>query len=77
MEDGRFAVSLIPHTQGKTTLHSVKVGDTVNLETDVIAKYVEKLLTQQASGDTDGNSDDKVTDNRKLEIYRSFMNHKV
>lgn len=77
VEDGRFAVSLIPHTQGKTTLHSVKVGDTVNLETDVIAKYVEKLLTQQAVGDTAGNSDDKVTDNRKLEIYRSFMNHKV
>lgn len=39
-----FAVSLIPHTQAATTLHQAKVGDLVNIEKDIIAKYVEKLL---------------------------------
>ncbi len=39
-----FAVSLIPHTQAVTTLHRARVGDRVNLENDIIAKYVERLL---------------------------------
>lgn len=39
-----FAVSLIPHTQAVTTLHQARVGDMINIENDVIAKYVEKLL---------------------------------
>ena len=39
-----FSVSLIPHTQKMTTLHSAREGDIVNLETDVIAKYTERLL---------------------------------
>ncbi|MCR5395372.1 MAG: riboflavin synthase [Bacteroidales bacterium] len=44
-----FAVSLIPHTQAATTLHSARVGDLVNLENDIIAKYVEKLLGKAPS----------------------------
>lgn len=44
VDERSFAVSLIPHTQAATTLHKVKVGDRVNLENDIIAKYVEKLL---------------------------------
>ena len=39
-----FAVSLIPHTAKMTTLGYKNVGDEVNLETDIIGKYVEKLL---------------------------------
>jgi riboflavin synthase len=39
-----FAVSLIPTTLGVTTLGKKDVGDPVNLEVDVVAKYVEKLL---------------------------------
>lgn len=39
-----FQVSLIPHTGKETTLLSKKAGDTVNLENDIIGKYVEKLL---------------------------------
>ncbi|MDP2983286.1 MAG: riboflavin synthase [Candidatus Latescibacter sp.] len=39
-----FRVSVIPHTLGATTLSRARVGDRVNLETDIIAKYVEKLL---------------------------------
>lgn len=39
-----FKVSIIPHTQEETTLISKQVGAVVNLENDMIAKYVEKLL---------------------------------
>ncbi|CAM2848014.1 riboflavin synthase [Hathewaya histolytica] len=39
-----FKVSIIPHTAEKTTLITKNIGDTVNLECDVIGKYVEKLL---------------------------------
>ena len=39
-----FSVALIPHTLAVTTLGSYSVGDSVNLEVDVIAKYVERLL---------------------------------
>lgn len=39
-----FSVSIIPHTGSETTLLSRKTGDPVNLETDIIAKYTEKLL---------------------------------
>lgn len=42
--ESAFSVSLIPHTGQKTILLMKKVGDTLNLETDVIGKYVEKLL---------------------------------
>ncbi len=41
-----FGVALIPHTLEVTTLGSAEVGDPVNLEVDVIAKYVEALLQQ-------------------------------
>ena len=39
-----FSVSIIPHTGKETTLLSKKAGDKVNLECDVIGKYVEKLI---------------------------------
>ena len=42
-----FSVSIIPHTQSNTILADRKVGDRVNLETDIIGKYVEKLLQPQ------------------------------
>jgi riboflavin synthase len=42
--EDRFAVALIPETLERTTLGGVTVGDRVNLEVDVLAKYVEKLL---------------------------------
>jgi riboflavin synthase len=43
-EDG-FAVALVQHTLAATTLGNLAPGDKVNLETDVLAKYVERLLT--------------------------------
>jgi len=44
MGDTGFGVSLIPTTLAETTLGTLVVGDRVNLEVDVIAKYVERLL---------------------------------
>ena len=43
LDDVGFAVALVPHTLEVTTLGSAAAGDDVNLETDVLAKYVEKL----------------------------------
>ena len=44
-----FAVSIIPHTIGQTTLAMRAAGDIVNLENDIIGKYVEKLLLDRTS----------------------------
>ena len=40
----KFGVSIIEHTQDMTTLSRKKVGDTVNLENDIIGKYIEKFI---------------------------------
>jgi riboflavin synthase len=45
--DGWFEVCLIPETLKRTTLGTTKPGEVVNLEVDVIAKYVERLLAQE------------------------------
>ncbi len=42
--DNSFSVALIPHTLSVTTLGKLKPGDAVNLETDLLAKYVERQL---------------------------------
>jgi riboflavin synthase len=44
IDDGWFEISLIPETLKRTTLGTKQPGDEVNLEVDVIAKYVEKLI---------------------------------
>jgi riboflavin synthase len=44
IEDGVASVTIIPHTYANTSLGSHKVGDRLNLECDVVAKYVEKLV---------------------------------
>ncbi|MDO4183217.1 MAG: riboflavin synthase [Coriobacteriia bacterium] len=43
-----FSVSVIPHTQQVTNLATKQVGDRINIETDIIGKYVEKLLISGA-----------------------------
>jgi riboflavin synthase len=45
LDDAGFAVALIPHTREVTTLGSLAPGDAVNLEVDVLARYVERLTT--------------------------------
>ena len=48
-----FSVTIIPHTQENTVFKSKKVGDSVNLEVDIMAKYVERLaLAGRAPVDT-------------------------
>lgn len=49
-EDAWFEVSLIPETLKRTTLGTRQPGEVVNLEVDVIAKYVERLLGPDAEG---------------------------
>ena len=44
VEPGRFSVALIPHTLEVTTLGLRREGDMVNIETDILGKYVQKLL---------------------------------
>jgi riboflavin synthase len=43
VEDDRFSVALIPHTLEVTTLGRKAIGDAVNLETDLLAKYVQRI----------------------------------
>lgn len=47
VDESVFKVSIIPHTQQETTLTGKRIGETVNLENDMIAKYVEKLMGKQ------------------------------
>lgn len=46
--DTEFSVAIIPYTYQHTNFNSLKVGDTVNLEFDVVGKYVQKLLKQSS-----------------------------
>lgn len=48
-EPGRFSVALIPHTCEVTTLGARGVGDSVNIEVDVMAKYAERLMAAYAT----------------------------
>ena len=49
-DDSGFGVSLIPHTAKMTTLGYKHAGDAVNLETDILARYVEKMLGLDKAG---------------------------
>jgi riboflavin synthase len=60
-DNDSFSVSVIPHTLNATTLGLLQAGDSVNIEVDVIGKYVEKLLGG------------KVADGRKGKINSSFL----
>ncbi len=48
LEENRCTIAIIPHTVELTNLGSLKPGDPVNLEADVIAKYVEKMIRPEA-----------------------------
>ncbi|MDH5596574.1 MAG: riboflavin synthase [Candidatus Peregrinibacteria bacterium] len=43
VSDDEFMVGIIPHTWENTNMHTLKIGDKVNIETDIMAKYAEKL----------------------------------
>jgi riboflavin synthase len=50
-DNDRFSVMLIPHTLRETTLGSLDIGSVVNIETDLLAKYVERQLRKDTMGD--------------------------
>ncbi len=52
IEGTQVTVAIIPHTVEMTNLQSLKPGDPVNLEVDVIAKYIEKMIRGDSAGET-------------------------
>lgn len=62
---GHFSVSIIPHTMQTTTLGELKPGGKVNIEVDIIGKYVEKLLAENSRAD-----------NNEIVINRGFLAEK-
>ena len=60
VDEKEFAVSVIPHTGEETTLLDKKAGDIVNLENDIIGKYVQKLMGNGNSGQAE--KDKKLLD---------------
>lgn len=48
--EGGFSVALIPYTFEHTAFHRLKPGETVNLEFDILGKYIEKILRQRENG---------------------------
>lgn len=51
LDDSTFSVSVIPHTASETILLQKNTGDIVNLENDIIGKYIERLLSFQNNND--------------------------
>lgn len=52
--DADFEINIVPHTQQQTIIKNYKPGTMVNLEVDLIARYLERLLTKQESDSGDG-----------------------
>ena len=50
VEGHRFDVNIVPHTQQRTVFHTYQVGTRVNIEVDIIARYLERLLQGRADG---------------------------
>jgi len=53
-EKNRFYVNIIPHTAAGTTFGFKKAGDEVNIETDILARYLEKLIWAPKDGGASG-----------------------
>lgn len=62
-ENDNFSVSIIPHTASETILSEKKIGDIVNLENDIVGKYVERLL----------NFENQEQSNKKSGITMDFL----
>ncbi len=67
--NGAFSVSIIPHTAGQTTLFLKKTGDKVNIELDIIGKYIEKLLLGAGGGNASEKASNGVVDKNLLARY--------
>jgi riboflavin synthase len=60
VRDTSFTVSILPQTRENTNLKELGVGDRVNLEADVVAKYVERLLGPRRPGVLERSVEDAV-----------------
>ncbi|MFB4211280.1 riboflavin synthase [Shouchella sp. JSM 1781072] len=63
IKDNQFTISIIPHTLDETIIGSKQVGDEVNIECDVIGKYVERLLTANDTSIPKGNLTEVLQEN--------------
>lgn len=55
LDGNRFSVAIIPHTIENTTFKDLKIGDIVNIETDILGRYAEKLLSAYSDSKIDEN----------------------
>lgn len=60
-DETTFTVSIIPHTLAQTILNDKRVGDIVNLETDILGKYIEHLMNDKQSSDSSDNKRNPIT----------------
>jgi riboflavin synthase len=60
-DGAEFWIAVIPHTWSSTTLQQLRVGDVVNLEADLLAKYTERLLRWHQQGDANAASAPAIT----------------
>jgi riboflavin synthase len=52
LKDKSFSVGIIPHTWKETIFADKKIGDTVNLEFDVLGKYVERIMESKSQDES-------------------------
>ncbi len=71
--DKDFEISIIPHTAGITTIGHKKVGDEVNIETDMIGKYIKKILSKRNSSKNDALPEDKSGISMELLARNGFL----
>lgn len=64
-----FSVSIIPHTRAQTNLASKKVGDVLNLENDLVGKYVERLMLQPIA------ASQEQPEQKSSGITKEFLSH--
>lgn len=53
VDDDKFRLTIVPHTRAETIIETYTLGQEVNLEVDVVARYVERLLQSREQGTTD------------------------
>jgi len=70
IDGNRFDVNIVPHTQQKTVFQFYEAGCRVNIEVDIIARYLERLL--QGKADTDAAKDEQLLETL---IKSGFTNH--
>ncbi|MFD0694892.1 riboflavin synthase [Paenibacillus sp. GCM10027628] len=71
--DREVSVSIIPHTLAQTVLYDKKAGDTVNIECDVLGKYMERLLGFGPSGAAGGHSSGQGSLSESFLAEHGFM----